>query len=184
MSKPIDKKIISCQCGKAVLEVRGKHIISVACYCDDCQEAAQKLATLSAANTSGILEDDDGTQFVLYRKDRVTCIKGAETLKEYRLTSNSTTRRVIATCCNTPMFLEFEKGHWLSIYNKRFTLSNQPAVEQRTMTKYKRADVQFTDTIPSPPSHTYSFIWKLMMAWAAMKFKTPKINYVNGTINI
>ena len=45
---------------------------------------------------------------------------GAEYLEEWRLKPNSPTRRVVATCCNSAMFLDFTKGHWLSMYRNRF----------------------------------------------------------------
>ena len=184
MSNSSTKKMIHCQCDNVLLEVIDKPIMAVACYCDDCQEAGEKLASLRNADPNAILEADGGTRFLMQRKDRIRCIKGAEFLSEYKLKPSSTSRRVIATCCNTPMFLEFEKGHWLSLYMNRFNETDQRPIEQRTMTKYKRADVHFNDNIPSPPSHTFSFMWKLALAWCAMRFKTPKIDYVKGNIYV
>ena len=32
------------------------------------------------------------------------------------LRDESSTRRVVASCCASPMFLDFKKGHWLSVY--------------------------------------------------------------------
>ncbi len=52
----------------------------------------------------------------MHRKDRVRILSGAEQLKEYRLSADAGTRRVIATCCNTPVFMEMKGGHWLSLY--------------------------------------------------------------------
>ncbi len=52
---------------------------------------------------------DGGTGFVLVRSDRVRCVKGGDKLQEHRLKPDSPTRRVLATCCNSPMFLEFSK---------------------------------------------------------------------------
>jgi hypothetical protein len=169
-----------CQCGNVALEVIGKPIMTVACYCDDCQQAAQKLSSLKNADPNSILEADGGTQFLMQRKDKIKCIKGAKFLSEYKLKQETSTRRVVARCCSTPMFLEFEKGHWLSLYMNRFKQVDQKPIEQRTMTKYKRADVHFGDNIPSPSSHTFSFMLKLALAWSAMKFQTPDIDYVQG----
>jgi len=46
-------------------------------------------------------QSDGGTDYVLYRKDRVQCVTGQEYLEEHRLKPDSPTRRVIATCCNS-----------------------------------------------------------------------------------
>ncbi len=184
MYTSLSQKTARCRCGKVALEVTGLHIMTVACYCDDCQAAGEKLSSLPHADKDSILEADGGTRFFLHRKDKVTCVRGAELLCEHRLNPSSATRRIIAGCCNTPMFLEFEKGHWLSLYMNRFDQADQQPIEQRTMTKYKRPDVHFTDNIPSPPSHTFRFVFKLLMAWAAMKFKTPKVDYVQKKIHI
>ena len=56
------------------------------------------------------------TRFVLYRKDRAHIIEGENELKAFRLSAESDTRRVVAACCNTPVYLEFKGGHWLSVY--------------------------------------------------------------------
>jgi len=107
--------MIHCQCDNVLLEVIDKPIMAVACYCDDCQEAGEKLTSLRNADPNAILEADGGTRFLMQRTDRIRCIKGAEFLSEYKLKLSSTSRRVIATCCNTPMFLEFEKGHLVTL---------------------------------------------------------------------
>jgi hypothetical protein len=57
-----------------------------------------------------VLYPDSGTGVILYRKDRVRCVMGQEYLEERRLTPDSPTRRVLATCCNSAMFLDFTKG--------------------------------------------------------------------------
>ena len=101
------------------------------------------------------------------------CSKGEALLREYRLKPESTTRRVLATCCNSAMFLEFDKGHWLSLYRNRFA-SGAPPIEVRTMTKDKRPDVEFVDDVPSPATHSAGFMWKLLAAWVAMGFRVHR----------
>ena len=95
-----------CACGNVDLDVVGAPIMSVACYCNSCQQAGHQLATPPEA--PAVLEADGGTPFVLYRKDRVTCRQGATLLREQRLTPESSARRVVATCCHSAMFLEFD----------------------------------------------------------------------------
>ena len=142
---------VSCSCGNVRFEAVGAAIVTAACYCTSCQTAGHQFEQLSPSTP--VLERDGGTGFVLYRKDRVRCTKGEALLREYWLKPESTTRRVLATCCNSPMFLEFNKGHWLSLYRNRFT-SGAPPVEVRTMTKDKRPDVEFVDDVPSPATHS------------------------------
>lgn len=174
-------RIACCKCGNVSLELRDTPIMTAACYCDDCQRANKHLEALPDA--PAIAEADGGTHFILYRKDRVQCQRGQEYLREYRHSPDSQTRRVFATCCNSAMFLEFTKGHWLSMYTNRLDSADRPPLDVRTMTMYRRPDVEFSDNIPSPKKHTVWFMWKLLSAWVAMGFRTPKIDYVNGEIN-
>jgi hypothetical protein len=106
----------------------------------------------------------------------VRCTRGEALLREYRLKPESTTRRVLATCCNSAMFLEIGKGHWLSLYRNRFA-NGAPPVEVRTMTKDRRPGVEFVDDVPSPATHSAKFMWKLLAAWVAMGFRIPIITY-------
>ena len=101
-----------CQCGKVKFEMAGPPIVGCVCYCASCQEAGRQLEQLPSALP--VRDGDGGTGLILYRKDRVQCVTGKEHLKEHRLKPDSPTRRVIAKCCNSAMFLDFTKGHWLS----------------------------------------------------------------------
>ncbi|MDH7795581.1 MULTISPECIES: hypothetical protein [unclassified Beijerinckia] len=171
----------ACTCGQVAFETSGEPIVTATCYCTSCQTAGQRLEARPSAPP--LLDADGGTPFVLFRKDRIRCLRGQAHLREHRLAPTSKTRRVIASCCNTPMFLEFSGGHWLSIYKDRFPKAEQPALEMRTMTRDRRPAVAFTDGLPSYKTHSGRFMWKLLTAWAAMGFRAPKINYVNGTID-
>ena len=95
-----------------------------------------------------------------YRKDHVHCTQGASLLGEHRLKPESPTRRIVASCCNTAMFLDFTKGHWISIYRERLPL-------ERTVVDRKSG----------------LFVLRLVWAWAQMGFRTPTITYVKGKIN-
>ena len=98
-----------CQCGRAKFEVIGPPILTGACYCTSCQEAGRRFEELASAPP--VLDPDSGTAYVLYRKDRVQCAMGQGHLQEHRLKPDSSTRRVVATCCNSAMFLDVTKGH-------------------------------------------------------------------------
>jgi hypothetical protein len=72
------------------------------------------------------------------------------------------------------MFLEFNKGHWLSIYRDRLPDGAAP-LEMRVMTRDKREGVELPGDIPNYSSHSGKFMWKLLSAWAAMGFRSPKV---------
>jgi hypothetical protein len=63
---------------------------------------------------------------------------GQQYLEEHRLKPDSPTRRVMAKCCNSAMFLDFTKGHWLSMFRNRFP-AGAPPLEMRLITKERRA---------------------------------------------
>ena len=115
---------------------------------------------------------------ILYRKDRVRCLMGQQHLEEHRLKPDSPTRRVIARCCNSAMFLDFTKGHWLSMYRNRFP-ADAPPLDMRVMTKERRAGVELPDDIPNYGGRSGKFMVKLVVAWIAMGFRRPEITFEN-----
>lgn len=174
-------RLARCTCGQVALRLSGAPIVTAACYCTSCQAAGEHFARLEGG--APVLADDGGTAFLLCRKDRVDALKGMEMLREHKLRPASSTRRVVAACCNTPMFLEFQNGHWLSIYRDRLPVDDRLPIEMRTMIMDRRAGVEFHDTIPSYRKHSGRFMWRLLAAWAAMGFRAPKIDYVKGTLD-
>ncbi len=163
----------SCRCGAVVLEVTGQPIVHTSCYCASCQEAGRQIEQLP--NAPPMLDADGGTDFVVYRKDRVRCLQGGERMEARRLKAESPTRRMVATCCNTAMFLDFTKGHWLTIYRARMPGPVRP-LEMRVMTSDKRAGVVLPDDVPSYATHSGRLILKLLAAWVTMGFRIPKVD--------
>jgi hypothetical protein len=163
----------SCQCGKVKLEAASPPILTCSCYCTSCQEAGHQFEQLVSAPS--VLDPDGGTGFILYRKDRAQCVTGQQYLKEHRLKPDSPTRRVVATCCNSAMFLDFTKGHWLSIYRNRFP-QGTPPLDMRVMTKERRVGVQLADDAPNYSGHSGKFMLKLIAAWIAMGLRRPEIS--------
>jgi hypothetical protein len=163
-----------CHCGQVKLEAVGPPILTAACYCTSCQEAGRRFEQLASAPP--VLDPDSGTGLVLYRKDRVQCVMGEQYLEEHRLKPASPTRRVIATCCNSAMFLDFTKGHWLSMYRNRFA-ADAPPLEMRITTKERRAGVALADDVPNHSGHSGKFMLKLIAAWIAMGFRRPEITW-------
>lgn len=163
---------ITCQCGKTRLEAKGAPILTAACFCKSCQDAGRQFAALSPSTS--VLGADGGTAVVLYRKDRVTCASGGEHLEERRLKPQSPTRRVVAACCGSPMFLDFTKGHWLALYRNRFGAA-APAIEMRVMTNERPTGVTLSSDVPNHGSHSGRFLRKLLGAWIMMGFRRPVV---------
>lgn len=164
--------MIACACGKVRLEAVAAPILTAACFCKSCQEAGRQFEAL--ADAPPLLDGDGGTGFVLYRKDRVACSAGPQHLEERRLTPGSPTRRVIAACCNTPMFLDFTRGHWLALYRRRFGAA-APAIEMRVMTDDRRPGVELPDDVPNHGGRSGTFLRKLIGAWLAMGLRRPVV---------
>ena len=174
MNRAAKKATAVCRCGQVKFEAVGEPILAAACHCASCQEAGRRFELLPAA--PAVCDADGGTGFVLYRKDRVRCVAGQERLQEHRLTPASPTRRVLATCCNSAMFLDFTKGHWLSMYRNRFSDGAAP-VEMRVMTGDRRSGVELAQDVPNYAGHSGKFMLKVLAAWVAMGFRSPAIDY-------
>ena len=167
-------KVASCRCGQVRFEAVGAPILGAVCYCASCQEAGRRFELLPDA--PAVCDADGGTSYVLYRKDRVRCLAGEGHLQEHRLTPESPTRRILATCCNSAMVLDFTKGHWLTLYRNRFAGGAAP-IEMRVMTRERPSGVDLADDVPNYPGHSGRFMLKLLGAWAAMGFRSPKLSY-------
>jgi hypothetical protein len=159
------KKTARCACGSVELEAIGPPITSVACYCESCQEGSRRIEALP--NGRAVCGPDGGTAYVLYRKDRVEYPKGSRSLRGLKLKEGSSTKRVVAACCDSPMFLEFEKGHWLSIYRAALR-GGLPPLEMRVHTKSRPAGVHLPNDVPNHQGHSLKFMAKLFGAWIAM----------------
>ncbi len=171
---------LSCACGQFQLEMSGAPIISTECHCKSCQDAAARLQALPASGP--VQSAAGGTPYVLYRKDRVRFPTGTDSLAAFRLTPQSTTRRVLASCCNTPIFLEFKGGHWLSLYGHLWPKGAMPPIEIRTMTQDAPASAKVPDDVPAGALPTAGFYARLLSAWIAMGLKSPTIP-VTGQIS-
>jgi len=171
---------LSCTCGRLNLEVEGAPIVSAECCCNSCRTAGARLQALPSAVP--LLQASGATRFVLYRKDRVHFGEGTDHLKEFRLSPTAKTRRVIATCCNTPVFLEFQGGHWLSLYGGLWPVGTLPPLDLRTMIVDLPPGTPLPDDVPNNKRQSASFFAKLLGAWIAMGFRSPKIAFVNGEI--
>ena len=164
---------VACRCGAVVLQASGPPIAHAACYCASCQEAGRRMEQLPGA--APVLDADGGTDYVLYRKDRVRVVQGAERMQSLRLKPDSPTRRLVATCCNSALFLDFTKGHWLTLYRARVAGPVQP-LEMRVMTSAKPDGVVLPSDVPNYPTHSGKLMGRLLAAWIRMGFRIPKVD--------
>lgn len=139
--------------------------MSTVCYCESCQEGSRQIASLPSGRP--VCGPDSGTGFVIYRKDRVTCSKGSGLLRRLKIRDESPTSRVVATCCNSPLYLDFEKGHWFSVYRAALR-GDVPPPQMRVQTKAKPAGSELPNDVPSHSGYPLKFVAKLLAARVAM----------------
>lgn len=161
--------VAACACGKVELEAKGAPIATAICYCNDCQAGGRMIEALP--NASKVLNDDGGSDYILYRKDRARVAKGAELLKPLKLKDGSSTNRVIATCCNSAVMLNFDGAHhWIDFYRNRITRGSVPPVQMLVCTKAAPEPKRLPKGVPNYPAHSLRFLGKLLGAKLAMVF--------------
>lgn len=161
-----------CRCGAVELAATGRPIIASVCYCDDCQAAAKQIAA-RAGSSPLVADSDGGTQYLLFRRDRFACTKGFEHLTAIRLKGTSATRRMVAACCNSAMYMAFDdKRHWVSAYRRRFQ-GDVPPLEVCICTKSRTSDEPLGTSVPSYAGYPLKLIFRLVGSLLAMTF-APK----------
>ncbi len=159
--------IARCVCGNVEYEATGAPILSVACYCDDCQAGSRQIEALP--NAPPVLDPDGGTAYVLYRKDRLRCAKGGGLVQGHKLTQKTATNRAVATCCNSAMAMTFDDSkHWVPVYRGR--VQGAPPIEMRICTKFAPDNGKIPGDVPADPGFSARFIGKLLRARIAMLF--------------
>lgn len=163
---PTPHMIARCLCGNVEFETIGAPITSVACYCNDCQEGSRQIDALP--NARPVLEPDGGTAYVLYRKDRVKCSRGDGLLMSHKIREKSATNRVVATCCNSAVLMNFDDArHWVPVYRARFQ-GDAPPLQMRICTKFKPENSDVRSDVPSYSGYPLTFMAKLVAAWIPM----------------
>jgi hypothetical protein len=155
----------SCACGRVRFEAIGAPILSAVCYCRDCQEVGRRIEALP--NAPRVRDPDGGTPYLTYRDDRFHCLSGADLLADHRLEPNSPTRRVVASCCSSGMFLKFDPGFWVSTYRSRYE-GDLPAIEMRTQTQHRKSETPLPSDAPSYRAFPLTLFLKLAAARFAM----------------
>src|SRR5580692_8078026 len=143
---PVLTRRSSCACGRVRCQAMGAPIVSLVCYCEDCQDGARKIEALP--NAASFRDADGGTPLLTYRDDRFKCSSGEELLVGYKIKQNAPTRRMVASCCNSAMFLKYAPGFWVSGYRARFRGDDLPPIEMRDQIEHRRADTALPSDAP------------------------------------
>jgi hypothetical protein len=156
----------SCACGRVRCQAVGKPIVGVVCYCDDCQESARRIEALP--NAAPFRDSDGGTPLLVYRDDRFACSSGEELLVAHKLDEGAPTRRMVASCCNSAMFLKFVPGFWVSTFRARFEGDDLPPIEMRNQIEHRRADTELPRDAPGYRGFPMRLFAKIIYARVAM----------------
>lgn len=163
---------IECACGAVCLAAIDPPMMTVICHCTSCRTAGRAFDARS--HVAPIVDVAGGTPVVLWRKDRVRCLRGSERLAVHRLRPGSPSRRIVASCCETPMFGDFKRGFWISVYCGR--IADAPAPSMRVMTSDALEGTVFPDDgVPRFRGRPGKVLVKLLATWVAMGFRNPRL---------
>jgi hypothetical protein len=89
-------------------------------------------------------------------------------LEGRKIRESSATNRVVASCCNSAMFLNFEDGkHWVSVYRSRFR-GDVPPLEMRICTKFRPEGGDVPNDVRGYSGFPLRFLTKLIAARISM----------------
>jgi hypothetical protein len=171
MTKANPTHVAHCRCGAVEVGAWAEPIAVNSCYCDDCQAAAERLA--ASTSSAPAPSADGGTEFMLFRRDRIACTRGAEHLKATRLTDATKTRRMIAGCCATPMYVAFDdRRPWVSALRAPFG-ADAPPVEMRICTRFRGSGDKAEDGLRSHPGYPPAMMLRILAVWPLTLFSRP-----------
>jgi hypothetical protein len=121
------------------------------------------------ANAGSVLDRHGGTQYVLFRKDRVRYLKGSELVKGLKVDEDSPSR-AFASCCNSFMLLDLPSPmHWIPVSRGRFQ-GDVPPLTMRINAQFERGAAVAPSDVPADSSFPPKFVMKLVAAKFAMMF--------------
>ena len=165
-------RTISCQCGGVRFEAVGAPMMSVICHCTSCRTAGRAFDAVSPV--APIVDVGGGTAVVLWRKDRLKCVSGSDKLEPHRHSPMAPSRRMVASRCRTPIFGDFTKGFWVSVYRDR--APDAPKPNMRVMLSDLEPGAKVPDDgLPRFRNRPGSFLLKLLTTWASMGFRSANI---------
>lgn len=162
----MSETLVRCACGKVEVALAGGPILTAACHCDDCQAGGARIEALAGARP--VRDAASGTYSALYRKDRYRVTRGADLLRADKLRAGTPTNRMVATCCNSGMFVSYDHGpHWVAVYAPGFG-GKAPPLEMRVNTRFATGEVP--GDVPAYRWFPPRFVIRLVLARLAMLF--------------
>jgi hypothetical protein len=166
-----EQRVAQCVCSSVQLELRGAPIYRLVCYCDDCQAGAQQIEALTSPQASAVLDADGGSNFLMYHKRQVQCVRGAQLLRPLKLRPGSPTNRLVASCCNSAMYLNFDdRRFWIDVFRSRLQ-GQGPPVQRRIFTKFMPDPSRLPRDVPSHSQVPLSVIARLVLAGIAARLR-------------
>lgn len=142
-------------------------MLTAVCYCDDCQAAARAIEM--AGFGPPVADADGGTTLSLFRLDRFATTRGAELLSPHKLRSDSPTSRMVASCCNSAMYLAFSDARfWVSAMRERI-IGEKPPVESRLAVEFRESAPPWPDDAPRYTGYPKRYLVRLLGQWILMK---------------
>lgn len=148
-----------CACGSVEIALTAAPIATLSCCCDDCQAAATELEALPGA--PGFREPCGGTPASLFPKTALKVIRGGDRLDAHRLRAGSRTKRMVATCCNSFLYVGFDRGpFWVDVPSARMV--DAPPPQWRIQTRY--CTTPPPDDLPNHAKYPQGLVWRLALA--------------------
>ena len=153
--------VSECKCGQVRFMASAEPACNVVCYCVDCQSAARSL--MDERGCENPLEPDGGTSFSTFLEKDWACVAGAEHIKGHKLKEDSRTTRYIAGCCQTPLYLKYGPGFWVSTFRGAFK-SEIPNLQWRLKTSHRNSSLPYPDELPRFKGFPFRLYWALYRA--------------------
>jgi hypothetical protein len=168
MPNPTQTWSARCACGQTEFVARGAPLITLACYCDDCQAAAKQIDAMPSGHSG--LGGDGGTISTLFRKDLMSCVRGQELLVDHKLRPSSHATRAIASCCNSNMLTRFD--NWLPMVAMRtHSPDDAPRPQICIHTRHAPNKAEIIHPVPKHAALAPNLLLKVMGAAAALQFQ-------------
>jgi hypothetical protein len=175
--KPIEKRFTAvCACGKVAFQADGEPMLRLLCHCDDCQAANAMVDALPHGKSGRTPEG--GTDSTLFRRDRVSCVRGQELLRGLKLRPDAITTRMLATCCNSLVGNYF--SNWLPHVALRTFSAETPTVAPkfRIFTKFASDNSRIPADVPHYTKFPISFALQLVGMAVQLKLRgNPKVTF-------
>ncbi|RHY21185.1 hypothetical protein DYB36_004217 [Aphanomyces astaci] len=153
---------IACSCGHIQGKVLAASTLHCICYCDDCQDLASKLHD-KFPNAPSHVNDNGGTHVILLFPSDVRITAGQDKLVQAKLKEHTTTRRVYASCCGTPVFNATTKNlPFLAVHLAAIPDKSVGTAQFHVWTKFARGAVPGGATT-LPPTLNLKILFRLLL---------------------